>query len=508
MSQLFQKSQDYICVTLNEEDVRIAYLKLDSSGCELVSVVKRDIRGISEEELPKVIKSALNDFKIKKPNAICVVPTSLATTKNIEIPSLDPAEIKSIINLQAGRHTPYSREEIIIDYVNIGTFQRNYSKILLIIVNRTVITKQLIVLERAGLKIQKVLFAPEAMARFYSKAMNLQLAELPIGIIDIGRRFTDFTIGLRGTIIACRNIPVGTEHLTAEGQGAKEKLVAELKKSIESYQSEDIEKLPESYLLTADNNLIKELQLILKDALKSNVKIAPYLDNIRAGQISRKLIADAGEESFLDIIAPIAALKNVQIDLLPEEVKIQHSIEEQGKEAIKSGAFIVILIVLVGVWFFSKIYFKSSFLNALKANHEVTRQEAQILEHISEKTAIIKDHLNNRLVSLDAINELYRIIPEEIYLNSISLDENGTITIQGTSESMSRVFSLVGALEESDVFKSVKTNSTTAKRERGKDVAAFELTFKLESAKDETEEKGPKAAKETAHVKAEPPKEE
>ena len=59
MNPLFKKNGDYICVTLSDEDVRIAYLKLDSSNCELISVIKRDIRGISEEELPKVIKSAL-----------------------------------------------------------------------------------------------------------------------------------------------------------------------------------------------------------------------------------------------------------------------------------------------------------------------------------------------------------------------------------------------------------------------------------------------------------------
>src|SRR6185295_10294881 len=96
-----------------------------------------------------------------------------------------------------------------------------------------------------------------------------------------------------------------------------------------------------------------------------------------------------------------------------------------------------------------------------------------------------KDYMNNRLVSLETVNELYRLIPQEIYLTNITLDENGTVTIQGVSESMSRVFSFVTALEDSDFFKSVKTNSTAAKKERGKDVATFELSFKLTQAKDE-----------------------
>ncbi len=275
---------------------------------------------------------------------------------------------------------------------------------------------------------------------------------------------------------------------------ARDRLAAELKKSIESYQSEDIEKTPEGYILTSDHSRIRELQETFKDTLKSSVKIIPYLDNLKVAANVRKSIGDTGDESFLDIVAPVVTLGESQIDLLPEEVKLQRSIESQGKEIIKSGILAVIILVLICAWFFSKIYFKSSILGHLKTNYEKSREEAEILGRIAEKTGIVKDHLNNRLVTLDVINELYRIIPEEIYLSNVVIDENGTITIHGSSESMSRVFSMVSALEESNLFKNVKTTSTTAKRERGKDIAAFELTFKLESAKDDAETKDVKAA--------------
>ena len=65
--------------------------------------------------------------------------------------------LKEIIDLQAGRHTPYSREEIIIDYINIGTFRENYTKILLIIVTLSVVRRQLEILAKAGLSTEEVL---------------------------------------------------------------------------------------------------------------------------------------------------------------------------------------------------------------------------------------------------------------------------------------------------------------------------------------------------------------
>jgi Tfp pilus assembly protein PilN len=220
------------------------------------------------------------------------------------------------------------------------------------------------------------------------------------------------------------------------------------------------------------------------------------LDNLKVGQEVRKTIDDIQGESFLDVVAPIFILNETKIDLVPEEIKMQKAIEEQGRETIKMGVLVIVILVLVCAVFLTRIYFKSIFLTTLKTNFEAKREKAQALEHISEKTRIVKDYLNSRMVTLEMIDELYRILPDEIYLSSITLDEKGTITIQGTSESMSRVFSLVTALEDSNFFKSVKTNSTTAKKERGKDVAAFELTFKLESAKDD----GTEAAKEKEEV--------
>jgi len=482
---ILAKDKDYLSIILSEESFKAAHLKMTSTEIEVVHVVSRDIRGISPEDLPKTIQSVLSELNVKKPFPICIIPSSLATTKNIEIPSLDDNEIKSIINLQAGRHTPYAREEIIIDYINIGVYQRNYSKILLVIINRAVLKNQLTILENAGLKIMKVLFAPEGIARFYAKAVNLAQESVPVGIIDVGSVSTDFTIELHGTIIACRNIPLGLTHLIKEGKAGGEKLAVELKKSVESYQSEDIEKLPESYILTSDDNTIKELQPLLKEAFSANVKIVPFLDHVKIKPETRKIFTNTQEESFLSLVGPTLVANESRLDLIPEEIKVQRSIEEQGREVTKSGIFAFIIIILICVMFFVKIQFKTTLLENIRKEHDPKRKETQVLEEITARTAIVKNYFHNRLVALNTLNELYNIIPEVIYLESVTLEQDGKIIIQGISESMSRVFALVGTLEDSPLFKSVKTTSTTAKKERGKDVAAFELTFRLESTQDE-----------------------
>lgn len=480
------KDKEYIAVSLGEDVFKLAHLKVTAHTCSLIDVVKKDIRQVTEEDLPGTILSACAGMNVKKLRALFIVPPHIVTTKNIEIPSLDPAEIKSIIDLQAGRHTPYAREEILVGYVTIGIFQRNYTKVLLVIVNREVIKKHLTVLQAAGLKIEKVLFAPEGMAGFYAQALNVKEEDTPVGLIDVAYSHTNFIVEFNRTVATYRHIGSGMTHLIKEGAAAQEKILSEIIKSVEAYQNEDIHKMPETYYLTSDDAKIKELQPILQEKLKANVKIMPYLDHIQASQPTLlKIVSEFNDDSFLDTIAATATVDLVQVDLTPDEIKVQKSIEEKGRQVVTAGLFTIVFLVLICGIFLSKVYFRSLYLNKLKEEYTEKRKNVLALERLDKKTRIIKDYLNSRMVSLEVLRELYTLIPDEIYVQNVIMDQNGTIDLQGISESTSRIFEFNKALEDSKLFKGVKTKSTTAKKDRGKDVSAFELAFKLESAKDD-----------------------
>ncbi len=508
---MFNKDKEHIVVSFSEECLKIAHIKISASEKRVVAVVKKDVHGVTPEELPKITRALLTDLGLSKPTAICALAASAVTTKNIEVPSVDSAEIKSIIDLQAGRHTPYSREEILIGYITIGVFQRNYTKVLLVIVNRDHILKQLGFMMQAGIRIEKVVFAAEASALFYAKALNVKEDDKPVGIIDISHDATDFIVEWNKTIVTSRSIPVGMDHLIKEGITAQEKLISELMRSVEVYQSEDIGQLPSQYILTSDDGKLHELMPVLQDKLKTSINVVSYLDHMTASQpVMLKLVSEYNDDSFLNVVAVGTMLDQLYLDLTPEEIRSQRAIEEKGKQIIFLGIFGLVILALVCAISFNKIYFRELYLNKLKADYTIKKKDAEALDLLAKNTQIVKDFAGDRLVTLDIVKTLYKLIPEEMYLQSISFEENGTIDIQGVSESMSRVFNLVTALEESSLFKNVKTKSTSTKQERGKDVAAFELLFRLESAPDEEVEEaeagtksGEKGAKKASKDKKE-----
>ena len=482
---MFGKIDEYISISLSEDTLKVAQFSGTGTATQVTQVAARDVKGIAETDLPNIVSETLKPFKTKSAHILCVIPSGMVTTKNIEVPSTNPEEIKSIVNLQAARHTPFSREEIQIGYVTLGVYKNNFTKVLLVIANRTTLKNQLAIFEKAGLKVRKVLFAPEGIARLYGGALNLEAQLTPVGIIDLGKHSTDFIVVLKDVPITSRNIPIGLSQL-AEGPAVQEKLLDELAKTIESYKSEDIDQVPEKYFLSSDDHQTKGLQAILEKRLKWTVEINPYVNHIKASQTTlEQLATQFVDVSFLDVIATAPKGSNPQVNLIPEELQLQKSVEDQGHEVFKAAALVLTIFILVATGLGAKYLFSNSYLTKLVSRYEGSQKEVAMLKNRSLKTNIVQNFLNTRMVSLDVINEFYRNIPNEIYLTGITMDENGNVSVQGISDIASLVFNLGSSLKESKAFKSVEIKSTTAKKDRGKDVSAFEITLKLASAPDD-----------------------
>ena len=146
---MFGADKKYLTISINDGVIKLA--QATSSGN-----LERIARG-SFTATPGGMKRPrhLNlywSLLTARPPVICVIPANAATAKNIEVPSTDPEEIKSIINLQASRHTPYSREEVLISYINLGMNASNNTRLLLVIVHRDMVKERISILEKCGLE--------------------------------------------------------------------------------------------------------------------------------------------------------------------------------------------------------------------------------------------------------------------------------------------------------------------------------------------------------------------
>lgn len=473
---MFGNSNKFVCVSLSEETLRIAEVSGRGRGARLNKVHALDVKGLPEQELNRKVIAALNSFNARKANVLLIVPTGHVTTKNVDIPSVDPEEIKSIVHLQAGRHTPFSRDEIQFGYINLGARKDNYTKVLLTIANKNTIRKQLALLERGRIRVKKVCFGPEGLAPLYPEAAGMKV----LGIIDIGAQSTDFVVARGGKVIASRNIPVGKNHLAAEGSAAQDKLIEELGKTIEAYKSEDGGEVPEKCVFTSNDQFNQEVIALASAKLNWSVIASPYFDHVKTSAGTKKKIGSVfAKQSFADLAAVGANIGVLQVNLLPEEVLIQKAIEKQGKEVFRFSLLIFIILIFVTGAIGWKIYTHDSVLKKVTDEYAPQRQEVKDLEGLSKRTQTVEKFLENRMAGLDAVQELYRTMPKEIYLSDIAVDENGVLGIQGVSKISSLIYKYRTTLKESPLFADVNVKSQAAKKDRGEDVFSFDIEIVL-----------------------------
>jgi len=460
----------YLSISINDGIIKVA--QADSSGN--VEKIAR-VAYTSIEEAGKALKSVLMPFNRQAP-VLCLIPASAATAKTIEVPSSDPEEIKSIINLQASRHTPYSREEVLISYINLGLNAINNTRLLLAIVHRNIVKERITLLEQAGLNVDKILFVPESQARFYAKALNKKDG----GVIDFALNSTSYMVISKGNLSFVRHIPIGIKALV-EGGDAAVKLQEELKKSMDAFAQEEGSAAPTSYFVTTARPALNTILPVLKEGLGVDFQVREFSGFIKgSGDVRKKLDSSFGDDSFLDVIAPATAVSKSEINLMPEEMILKKTVERQSKEAIKTGVCAVVIMVLVIVMALGRIYFLDTYLNKnLREQYAPQKEEVKVLEQKMNKTKLVREYIKGRMMSLDIIHELYQVTPITTYLSNIEVDDDGTVTIDGVSDSMALVYSYVKLLDDSSMFKAAKLKSATTKKDNGKDVASFEIEFKV-----------------------------
>ena len=472
---MFGNDKKFLSVLITDAAIKV--VQLTSSGV-VEKVARATAASVAVDDLVKTLKPVLNGFD-RKASVVCVVSTGQATSKCIEVPSNDPKEIKSIINLQASRHTPYSREEVIIGHVNLGNSSNGNTKILLVIAHRNVIKDRLDILEKCGLVTDKVLFAPEGIGRLYTKGLNLK-NNASLGIIDIGLTSVNFCVVARGSVVFARSINFGIRNLL-EPQGVNA-ISEEIFKTLVAFQAEDPQPV-ESFVVTGDHSAIKDYLPALGAVLKVDVRLSPYLSLLKTNAVKAKLQKDYADDSFLDVIASAVTSAKAEVNFIPDEILMKRTVERQSVEASKAGIAGVVIMLLLGGILMSKIYFKDVFLNKnLKQRYAQQHEDVINLQDKMSKVRIVREYMRQRLVGLDVLKEVYRVTPNDIYLSAITMEEDGSLTLAGVSPSMSQIFTYVKTLDDSPMFVDAKTKSTATKKEGTKDVAVFEVALKLKDA--------------------------
>jgi len=225
---MFNKQKDIVTIEIGDRYFKSVYFKVSKNKPTIVGSKMRFAENLTDDDIVKGIHDFIAENRIKKAEVINVIPSKYAIYRNIEIPSVDQNEIRQIIDLQAGAHTPYPKNEIIIDYAETGVMHNRYTKILLVILKRDIVTKRYDLIKRAGHKADNAVLAPELISKFFFELCP-DKTDKPIGVVHSDVTSMDFMVVQNDKSIYIRSIPMGTSDLRANPEDGKRMFMEEMK---------------------------------------------------------------------------------------------------------------------------------------------------------------------------------------------------------------------------------------------------------------------------------------
>lgn len=479
--KIFKSKQnpDLFAIDLDEDYLKMTHVHFHRiRGREVANLASHEVRGLSDDDIVTLMRQALAAFGLKSPRAFISVPLHLVITRSIEIPSRDPDEIREIVNLQASRHTPYSRSEIVIDMLILGVVRESYTKVLLVIVPKEAITRQIQMIEKLGLTLERVFFPPEAVCQACAKINSSDDSVVAIVHMDAG--FTSFMVCQKTKLLFVRGILMGATQLLEERDAYIDRFSDELAKSLESYMGDEIGPSPRLLILTGVLGAANELDDVFEQAFHVPIKRQTYYNHFQISAAAKTAASGTKKLSYFNTIAPLLLFDHVKLDLTSEEKKLKIQLEHRGREMLTTGVLALVLLLVLFVTFMSKLYFRKTYLQKITARFQPMREDAKDLERMYAKTQVVKDYLEKRGASLEALSEVYETLPDDVRILDVRYDEGTRFTIKGTSTTMASVFSFVSELDRSKLFKNVKTKYVTTRKDAGKDVSDFEITCLIE----------------------------
>lgn len=472
---------EYITVKIGKEYIALAYLKNTKEKIQAIDCFSASIGNLSQEALAEIIKNFISNNSPHKPKVINIFPSNFVMPKNIEIPSINEKEIKEIIDLQAIRHTPYSRNEIVIDYSVTGVFHNRYSKVMLVIAKKEIIEKQIATLRLAGCNPDRVVLESECISRWCFDHFGDESEGSPLAVVHLDFMNIDFVVIHNKKSIYVRSLPVDKKQLMQMEGEAKQKIITELEKSLDVYNSENIDQPPAKLYFIGLVSDFFDFAEEIGSKLKINTQVYSYLDSVHFQSLPEKVKEKKEKVSFFPLLTIPSVSDELELNLMPEDLKMQKEIQERAKDITKMGIFIMLIIVVFISLLFTDMFFKNAYLNQLNKKYIEENKKANILKNISKRTNIVKRFINKKGKILEVLVELVNAVPGEVYFNSINLRKDNTVVITSTADTMSRVFSLVTKLENNENFKNVKIDFTKSRVVGGKEIADFGITMSLES---------------------------
>jgi len=454
MARKLPEKQNKIVVELTNDWLKVFEVSASGPTASIINAYAGKVN-FADESSEKTIARIVADKGFQKLPAIAVLPRQIVNVRMLDLPSSDPEEIRDMVGLQADKQTPYSRDEIVFDHRILGTVRDGYTRIMLVILQRSILRERFGFLERVGLNIEKMTISSEGLLNWHRKHFVQSENDKPMAILDVDSYYSDYTVVTgRGTEFT-RSILVGADQLKEDFEKWKEKFVQEIKRSMDMSKEEVPDVAADKILLSGSAANVQNLGQYLGTELGAAVTATGAFEKF--ARVPEFLTDDPayGAVSFTSLAGLAWNSDNIELNFMPESAKMRKELKNKATCLAAFGMTFMALIMAITTYASLKINVRKNILaNMIKQNAE-QKEEVQRIRNMIEIIKVVNRRGNTAQDSLSIMRAVHSSVSADMKISMIEIDaEAGTVTVAGTAGSLADVRALTTSLEQTPIFKS------------------------------------------------------
>ncbi len=417
------------------------------------------------DDLATEIAATLKSWKARKLPVLACLPRSLATVHALDLPSVNPAELADMVDFQALRQTPYSKEEILYDYRLAGSQRPGYTRVLLVIAQRSALRQRFHIFEEAGLEPERMTLGTEGLLAASELAVPKKTGE-PVAWLDVDADSAEFVVVANRQPSHSRSIRLGADQLATNAEETRPKLLEEILRSLERHRAESPDHAPRS--LTVTGARLPGLGEWLADGLGLPCETRDLLSNAKTWP--RDLAKDEPALhacSLTALLGMAAAPERLDINLIPDTVRSRRELLRHSRQLGTFGLWLTTALAALSLFATLRFFLLKAQRDALREEFLASEPARQRMEHKQTVAGKARAYADPRNSAARILADIHPLIPPDVFLESIEYDaERNRVVLAGSGNTIQDARTLVRNLEAADSFRNVSEEGSTAKDSR------------------------------------------
>ncbi len=360
---------------------RTAKILIASTAPVQVQRVNASLLPEAMEEPVAALRALLNSQALGTRQVGILLGRQACSLRTLELPSTDPKEIASMLELQLGKLTPYPRTEILSAWTTIGSFREGYTSVLLAMTRKTLLDGILQLLKAKGVEPAWVGLSTEGLEAWWASVSATQppAPEGLTALIDVDAHATDCAVLSGAKLVFTHSIAIGAQQLATSEQ-AKLRWVGELVRLPRILQHEDIRGQMVRGVLTG---LTEQLPDVVEQLTSQWGVSVEMLDALKPCAPSPSLSQSARKTgvSYAALIGVALRQQPPRLDLIPQETRVLQALDVRSKHLARVSGSVAAILLLAAMGYLERMLLLQYHLTQLEQRLvSVTHASSHILE--------------------------------------------------------------------------------------------------------------------------------